>query len=52
MPKVIFLSKIIKMTIKSSLNVGKQCYLDESIQIQSKKVCLPLLGEGMSVGGS
>ena len=40
------------MTIKSSLNGGKQCYLDEPIQVQSKKVCLPYIQVAMSVGGS
>ena len=41
MSKVNFHTKIVKMAIKSSLNGDKQGYLDEAIQVQSKKVCLP-----------
>ena len=52
MPKVIFLNKIIKMAIKSSLNGGKQCYSDEAFQVQSKRVCLPKIQVVVFVGGS
>ena len=43
---------LVNMTIKSSLNGCKQCYLVEAIQLQSKKVCLPLILVDVSVGGS